>query len=43
MGLSGTLVLRCYESLADYPTEARLHTCHRRAWDDWWTVRQALE
>jgi hypothetical protein len=43
MGFSGTLVFRCYESLADHPREERQHTCHRRARDDWWTARQALE
>jgi hypothetical protein len=40
MGLSGTLVLCCYERLAGIPSEDQRHTCHRRAWKDWRTVQR---
>jgi len=37
MGLSGTLVLLCFESLAGIPPAAQKLVCHRRLWADWRT------
>jgi hypothetical protein len=39
LGLSGTLVLLCFESLAGIPSEEQRFICHRRAFADWWMVQ----
>jgi hypothetical protein len=39
VGLTGTLVLLCFENLASLPPDGQKFVCHRRTWADWWTAQ----